>query len=205
VHEFDKCLIFSNDSAKCIEGFVHEYESGVMKVYTQGKADDSLWPGLKVFTHVYNSVKGECKYIGTVDYVGFNSVKIINVSFVSSIQKRDNTRVNKQMKYRITACMRNDEKVKLEKPVDITILNISAQGICFNSIEKFDPGFRFPLVLREALRPINLMIEVVRREDYTRSFNYGCRFIGISEKDVDDIFRFVLKEQISQRRKRTFI
>lgn len=205
MHEFDKCLISSKDSRQVVEGFVHEYESGVMKIYTQGKPADFLIPSMKVNINVYNSVMGECKYTGDVKDITFNNIKIVNVGLISSIQKRDNTRVNKQLKYRITHSFNDKEKVKLDKPVDITVLNISAQGICFNCDERFEAGFRFPLVFREATRNINLIIEVVRREEYTRSFNYGCKFVDISEKDMDDIFRFVLKEQIAQRRKRTLL
>ena len=204
MHEFDKCIIFSNGNAKFIEGFVHEYDAGTMRIYTQGKADDSIKPSVEVFVHVYNSVKGECKYIGVVDDVNYNNIKIVNVSLVSSIQKRDNTRVNKQLKYRISHYIKDGQRLKLLKPVDITMLNISAQGFCLNCDQQYEVGFQFPLDFKETPRVIGLIAEIVRREDYTRSYNYGCKFVNISEKDMDDIFRFVLKEQIAQRRKRTF-
>jgi hypothetical protein len=203
VHEFDKCIIYSKDSVKFLEGFVHEYEAGSMKIYTQGKSDDSIRPLMEVFIHVYNSVKGECKYSGVVEKTNFNNIEVGSVSFVSSVQKRDNTRVNKQLKYRIAFCYEDGEKRKLDKPFDITMLNISAQGIYFNCDEMLEVGYRFPIIFKETPRSVNLIAEVVRREEYPRSFNYGCKFVDISEKDMDEIFRFVLKEQIAQRRKRT--
>jgi c-di-GMP-binding flagellar brake protein YcgR len=204
VHEFDKCIVFSKDGAKIAEGFVHEYESSVMKIYTQGERNDSITPFMEVFVYVYNSVKGECKYLCVVDKTNFNNIELSGVSLVSSVQKRDNTRVNKQLKYKITNSVLNGEKHRLEKPIDITVLNISAQGLYFNCEEKFEVGFSFPLIFKETFRPINLVIEIVRREEFPRSFNYGCKFVKVSEKDMDDIFRFVLKEQIAQRRKSKF-
>lgn len=203
MHEFDKCIIYSKESVKFLEGFVHEYETGTMKIYMQGKSDDSIRPSMEIYINVYNSVKGECKFVGVVEKTNFNNIEIADVIFVSSVQKRDNTRVNKQLKYKISSFYEDGEKHKLDKPIDITMLNISAQGIYFNCDEMLVVGYRFPINFKEMTRPINLIAEIVRIEEYPRSFNYGCIFVDISEKDMDEIFRFVLKEQIAQRRKRT--
>ena len=203
MHEFDKCIIFSRENVKALEGFVHEYEQGRMKVYTQGKSSDAIKPLMQVYINVYNSVKGECKYTGIVKKTNFNNIEIEDVNFISSVQKRDNTRVNKQLLYKITNLYQDGERRKLDVPLDITLLNISAQGMYFNCNERLETGYRFSLVFKDTPRPVSLVVEIVRREDYPRSFNYGCRFVNISEKDMDEIFRFVLKEQIAQRRKRT--
>lgn len=204
VHEFDKCLIFLSTGSKLAEGFVHEYEEGTMKVYTQGLSSSALVPGLDVLIYVYNSVKGECKFRGVVRKASFSNVEIENVSMVSAVQKRENTRVNKQLKYRIANYLQNGEKQKFSKPLDINVLNISAQGLYFNCEQRFEVGFRFPLVFKEAKRPVYLTVEIIRREDFAQSYNYGCIFVDISEKDMDEIFRFVLKEQIAQRRKNMY-
>ena len=202
VHEFDKCVVFLKSGVKVSEGFVHEYESNTMKIYTQGQSTNSLVPQAEIYIYVYNSVKGECKYLGIVNKVSFNNIDVYDVSLVSSVQKRDNTRVNKQLKYKISACLNEKgEKRKLDRPMEITVLNISAQGMYFNCDKKFETGLRFPLIFRDTPRPISLTVEIIRREEFPRSFNYGCLFVGISEKDMDEIFRFVLREQIAQRRK----
>ena len=200
MHEFDKCVMYTKYGTKAAEGFVHEFEDSVMKIFTHGDSNDLL-PAEEVYIYVYNSVKGECKYKGTVAKIALNDTEIVNIGLISAVQKRDNTRVNKQIKYMMTNKIVNDQKVKLEKPVVISILNLSAQGLYFNCDEKYEHGLKFRLYFKETSRPINLLIEVVRREEYNRSYNYGCRFVGISEKDMDEIFKFVLKEQIAQRRR----
>ena len=201
MHEFDKCIIFTKDNLRFVEGFVHEYDKGVMKIYTQGESNSFIVPEMEVYINVYNCVKGECKYVGTVNRASFNNIEIGNISLISSLQKRDNTRVSKQLKYRFSHYFEGGEKRRFDKPVDITILNISAQGIFLYCDRKFETGFRFTLLFRETPKPISLLVEVVRREEFPGSFNYGCKFVDISEKDMDEIFRFVLKEQIAQRRK----
>lgn len=203
VHEFDKCIIFRPSGAKVAEGFVHEFENGSMKIYTQGGMGTVVpMENLQIF--VYNNVRGECKYTGVVQRVTFNCLQVDGVRLISSAQKRENTRVSKQIKYRILQAYRGNERKKLEHPLDIVILNISANGLYFNCGERLEIGFTFALTLRETARPVNLKVEVLRREAYPRSFNYGCRFVGVSDKDMDEIFRFVLHEQIIQRRRSLF-
>lgn len=201
MHEFDKCMVFHLEGAKAAEGFVHECHDGVIKIYTQGTSQ-SLVTGEEVLIFIYNSVKGECRYRGKVEKASFNRVEIAGAALVSSLQQRENTRVNKQLKYRISYSFNEKgERVKLDRPIDIIILNVSAQGMYFNCVERFEVGFAFALIFRETLRPVHLKVKILRREDYSGNYNYGCIFPDVSSKDMDEIFRFVLREQIAQRRK----
>lgn len=201
LYEFDKCLITKKEM-KLGEGFVNDCTDKAMKIHIVG--EHSVRPFEKVTVYVYNNIKGECKFNGTVKELEENNLLIVDIDFVHSLQKRDNTRVNKQISCRVDSRFENGVIVRLEHAFDIMILNISAEGMYFNCTEKFNSGFRFPFVFREAARNIDLTVEIIRREDYTRSYNYGCRFADISQRDADEIYRFVLKEQIEQRR-RNFI
>lgn len=203
VHEFDKCVVQSKSGGNAATGFVVEYESAYLKM--QANNNFLLRPSQEVYLLIYNQVKGECRYEATVRDIRDNVIFFENVKLVGSMQKRNNTRVSKELHYKITERIQDDKTIALEKPVEITILNISAQGMYINSDENFYIGFRFPLTFRELKRPIRLVAEIIRREVYTRSFNYGCFFVGISNKDMDEIFRYVLKEQIEQRRKNLLI
>jgi hypothetical protein len=201
MHEFDKCIVASQSGTKLAEGFVHSFESTVMKVCLDGESGFYLLQEVTIY--VFNRVKGECVYKGVVADADGKNVAFSKVDFVRSTQKRDNTRVGKTLHYSITdrfSDKKSGKLEKLEKPIAITILNISANGMYISCDEVFTVGHRFPLVFKDAGKPICLDVEVIRCERKRRGNNYGCRFLNISEKEADNIFRFVLHEQIEQRR-----
>lgn len=201
--EFDKCIIEKKNGEYVTWGHVVEFESGFMRIRVKSEYNhDNL---NEVYLFVFNSTQGECKYQADVYEIDDKNITFCNLKSLSSVQKRSNTRVNKRTHYQVTHIFKEKEIVALEKPLDITILNISAIGIYFNCEENLLEGFKFQFVLCETKKPIYLEVEVIRREDFARSFNYGCIFRNISDKDMDEIFRFVLKEQIEQRRKDLFL
>lgn len=201
--DFDKCIIRTGDGENIAEGFVHDFESN-FKATLEG--DFNLTRTQQVLIYIYNRIKGECVYRGTVADIKSNIILFRNVSFIRATQKRDNTRVDKIMRYRITHRFIEDGKLeKLPKPIDITILNISANGMLIRCKEKFEDGHRFPLVFKDAGRPIDLDVKVVRSEEKDGDYYYGCTFLNIDEKDADNIYRFVLHEQIMQRRRNLLV
>lgn len=200
MHEFDKCHVTAVTGERLASGFVTDYQDGVMRLNVE-----TTGPILKptpVFVYVYNSVKGECVYKGILSAGRTENLAVLEVEMVRSLQKRENARVNKQLRYWVGEYFTPDgTRAALEEPAEIMILNISAEGMLFNSVRDFGVGYRFPLVFREARVPIRLQVEIVRRSEYRRSYNYGCRFIGITAREQDEIYRFVLHEQIEQRRR----
>ena len=173
-------------------------------MYPQGAAEP-LRPGDAILVFIYSSVMGECKYAGEVRRVTDFCIEASQMELIASNQKRESTRVNKRLEYRLTKYYDGDKERDFSPPLDITILNISATGMYFHCMRKFAVGFSFPLVLRETQRPVAVRVEILRREEYGRSYNYGCRFVDIPERDVDEIFRFVFREQIAQRRRSKLI
>ena len=200
MYEFDKCILTSDHETVLGEGYINEYQQDVMNLTLSGGFRPA--PEDSVFLYIYDQVKGECKYSARVEEILMDRVTLRDLSLIRSLQKRDNTRAEKILRYRITERYTGVGLVPLEKPVDITIVNISATGMCFNSDEKFRTGFTFSLEFRETTRPIELKIRIIRAEQFSHSNRYGCVFEDISDREKDEIFRFVLREQIEQRRKR---
>lgn len=184
------------------EGFVHDFNDSMIKICLNDEPD--FQPLQEVTAFIFNRVKGECVYKGLVADEEGKNIILKNINFVSSTQKRNNTRVNKTFRYRIThkyvdgECSRIE---KLDKPIDIAILNISAKGMLIICGENLAIGHRFPFTFIDAGAPINLEVEVIRSEKSRRGNRYGCAFVNISQKDEDNIFRLVLHEQIEQRRR----
>lgn len=202
MHEFDKCIVASKSGTKLAEGFVNEFEGKVLKACFED--DFALLLTQEVNIFIFNRIKGECVYKAVVSSIEGKNVVFVNATFLHSTQKRNNTRVSTTLHYRITHRFTGDnfkDVEKLETPIDINILNISANGMYINCSSLFVAGQKFPLVFRDAGKPINLVVEVVRCQKLHKGNTYGCRFLNISEKDADNIFRFVLHEQIEQRRR----
>lgn len=200
MHELDKCLVFRKTGGRVAEGYVHGFDDGVLQMYPQGESAP-LREGEEILVFIYDSVWGECKYAGRVRRVADFSIEAESMELLSSCQKRQSTRVNKRLDYRLTEYFADGELRPLTAPLDIVVLNISATGLYFHCLKKLEPGFSFPLVLRETAHPVRLRVEILRREDYGRSYRYGALFADISEQDADEIFRFVFREQIAQRRR----
>lgn len=203
MYEFDKCIIENKNGEYVAWGHVVEFVSGFMRIRV--KSEYNLMRSDEVVIFIFNNIKGECKYHAEVYEIDDKNIIFNNLKLVTSVQKRSNTRVNKRINYKITHIFNENEIINLEKPIDITVLNISAIGIYFNSNEDLMEGLKFQLLFYETKKPIYLEVEVIRKENYSRSTNYGCIFRNISNNDMDEIFRFVLKEQIEQRRKKLYL
>lgn len=203
MYEFDKCIVAEPNGGQLAEGTVSQYEGTTMHIHA-GEGF-SMRPGLAVNLFVYDRVQGECLLTGTVTKVMGDKVVVAGATLVRSTQKRNNTRVEKILHYRITQRFEGGSVVPLEPPIDFTILNISAQGMYIGTDAVFAEGHRFPFVFRDAGRPIDIKAEVVRCERRIRGNRYGCRFVDINERDMDNIYRFVLHEQIEQRRRNLIV
>lgn len=203
MYEFDKCIVAEPNGGQLTEGTVSRF--GGTTVHVHADEGLALRPGLAVNLFVYDRVQGECVFTGTVTRVLGDNVVISGANLVRSTQKRNNTRVEKILHYRITQRYGSEGPVLLEPPIDFTILNISAQGMYIGTDAVFAEGHRFPFVFRDAGKPIEIKAEVVRCERRVRGNRYGCRFVDISERDMDNIYRFVLHEQIEQRRRNLIV
>ena len=198
MYEFDKCILAGDNGLGLAEGAVREFEGSIMKLVLNEEQDFPMLSEITVY--IFNRIKGECVYRGRVVEIQGRVVMIDKAVFVKATQKRNNTRVSKTLRYKITHKFSAEGQEKLEKPIEIVILNISAQGLYISCIEEFTEGYRFPLKFMDAGRPIELEVVVMRCEYSRRGNKYGCQFLNINQKDSDNIYRFVLHEQIEQRR-----
>lgn len=202
MYKFDKCILASNSEKKQSEGYIQEFDENIIKICLKEETQFRLFSEVTLF--IFNRVKGECVYKGVIYEAIGKNVFLNNVKFIRSTQKRNNTRVDIIFRYRITHKFVDDEHIKtekLEKPIDIAIINISANGMLIACNENFEIGHRFPFTFKDAGAPMHLDVEVVRKEKSRKANRYGCTFVNISQKDQDNIYRLVLHEQIEQRRR----
>ncbi|MCC2307507.1 PilZ domain-containing protein [Cellulomonas chengniuliangii] len=104
-----------------------------------------------------------------------------------------------------------DEPVEASEPVEaeahegdlaFTMLDISAHGMRILSQATLQPGQRIRFLYEELPSPMLLEAVVVRAQPSRTGTHYGCRFLGLTSRQTDDLFRHVLQTQGVQRRER---
>ncbi|ADU28124.1 PilZ domain-containing protein [Ethanoligenens harbinense] len=204
MHEFDRCILIDAAHTPVSEGFVRSFDNGVMEIMSAKDIAGWVQAGQSVQVHVYNSSLGECVYEGRVQSVMLLHVYLDGLQLITNRQKRNNTRVNTELPYLMRYYEDADGAHPFEKPVPVTILNVSAAGVYVACKERFDIGLRFVFTFRETARDIRVTAEIVRRDISPNGFHYGCRFADIPEKDANEIHRWVFTQQIEQRRRQFF-
>ncbi len=204
MHEFDKCILIDAAHTPVTEGFVRSFDNGVMEIMSPKDVAEWLQAGQSVQVHIFNSSLGECVYEGHVQSVMLLHIFLDGLHLVTNRQKRNNTRVGTELPYLIRQYQDADGVHPFDKPISVTIRNVSAAGVYFACKERFDIGFRFVFTFRETARDIPVTAEIVRRDISPGGFHYGCRFVDISEKDANEIHRWVFTQQIEHRREQIF-
>ncbi|MDR3552420.1 MAG: PilZ domain-containing protein [Clostridia bacterium] len=199
MYEFDNCEIYGKTGEKLAYGTVMECENCVLKVAVANET--GLEKGQTVDIFIFNSFLGECGYEGLVGETRPKEAIFTRLKSTGSRQRRENTRASCHIRSAIYSKIENGEEIPFEKPLEISILNISAQGLYFSCMENLPVGFMFPLDFSETMPTIHLTVCTVRREDGGRGFRYGCS-LNIGRREMDRLYRYVLQKQIEQRRNR---
>ena len=78
------------------------------------------------------------------------------------------------------------------------VMNISASGVCFRSIEPFEIGDRLQLRSKLLLDepPLTVMCEICRVTEVRKDeFEYGCKFLDLDSVMQDDMARLIVDLQ----------
>ncbi|MDM8084853.1 PilZ domain-containing protein [Cellulomonas cellasea] len=95
-----------------------------------------------------------------------------------------------------------EEPVAYEGNLAFTMLDISAHGMRILSQASLQPGQRIRFLYEELPEPILIEAVVVRAQQSRTGTHYGCRFLGLTSRQTDALFRHVLQTQGAQRRER---
>ena len=87
-------------------------------------------------------------------------------------------------------------------PVRFTLLDISAHGMRILTQTTIAPGLIVQFRFGEVDDPFVIDAVVVRAQESRTGTHYGCRFVGLSPRQTDLLFRYVMKTQGAQRRER---
>ena len=203
MYEMDRCVIVEQSKSPIAEGFVSSFEQGEMDFVSNRNISHWMHTGQRVKIYVYNASMGECIYDGIVKTAILHHVQLAGLKMVTNLQKRNNTRVATELAYAVRYycdAVTPDNVREFEKPVPITILNVSAEGFLISCKERFDIGFTFIFTFHVASREIPVHAQIVRREQGHFGFHYGCHLTDVPLNDQNEIHRWVFSQQIALRR-----
>lgn len=197
MHDLAPCALSAGDRA--LDGYVAEYADGTMTIGIEADGFGTFRAGDDVELLVLDEVRGEVRYSGWVAQVGATTVQVAELELTSTLQKREVVRV--RIAQTCTGLVDGPEESTL--PITFVVLDISAHGMRISTnaalTERDQIAFRFPA----GDHAVHLVAEVLRAQHTGAGTTlYGCRFVGLGERDADTLFRYVLQTQGMQRRTR---
>ncbi len=208
MHELAPCAVSGPSGARA-QGYVRALDGDVLRVAVTGDGE-ALRPGDPVQVVLLDEGRGECRYTGVVARLVDGTLDVAGARLVSVVQKRSAARVRTGVvcvgRVRVPWTPgRTDASPQGpagdERLVRFTVLDVSATGMRFLFVDQLPTGsivtFRFPpLALAEDIRAT-----VVRLERSRSGWHHGCRFDGLSRRQSDVLYRYVLRTQGEQRRR----
>lgn len=225
MHDLALCAVHV-DGEVVVDGFVLEFGGDLLTVATSELAV-GLTPGDDVTVRVLDEVRGECLYAGFVSRVAADQVDVADMGLVSTLQKREVVRVRVAIPCRGTvvphgaASAPDSDEARTDggaggattatvtepttttgKRIDFTMLDVSAHGMRMLARAELATGSLIRFRFEELDAPFVIDAVVVRGEASRTGTHYGCRFIGMTVRQTDALFGYVLRTQGDQRRER---
>ncbi|MBD3778396.1 MULTISPECIES: PilZ domain-containing protein [unclassified Cellulomonas] len=213
MHELALCSV-EHDGRTVLSGYVRTYDDGVLWAGTEGIVR-GVAEGEHYTLRVLDEVRGECVYVGAVARITADTVAFAGVELLSTLQKRAVARVAVSVEcegFATPAGTPHDEGATPagdgapgsgERPVQFTVLDVSAHGMRMMSQTELPPGSTVRFVFPELSDAFWLQAVVVRAQPSRSGTHYGCRFVETSPRETDALFRYVLRTQGAQRRQQT--
>lgn len=230
MHDLALCTVHVDGDA-VVDGFVLAFARDILTMATSHLAV-GLTPGDDVTVRVLDEVRGECLYAGYVSRVAADQVDVADLGLVSTMQKREVVRVRVAIPCRGTVVPRTampapdddapwtdgatgtatatatatttatETATAAGKRIDFTMLDVSAHGMRVLAHVELPAGSMIRFRFEELDTPFVIDAVVVRGEQSRTGTHYGCRFVGMTVRQTDSLFGYVLRTQGDQRRER---
>lgn len=152
-----------------------------------------------VFVNVFSETDGIATYEGTVSEFNKEVIKISNVSFLLSENRRLNNRITTNIKLSINTLKRYSKEIfKLSKPILMYAKNISVSGILLESNLDLPTDLNFIFLLPIYDNHIKVTTEIVRKSKKGNIYAYGCKFKSLHESDIILLKKFILNNTLNQ-------
>ncbi|RYV50703.1 PilZ domain-containing protein [Pengzhenrongella frigida] len=158
-------------------------------------------PGDEVVVRTFEAIRGRREYVVTVESVNQEMLVVTDIELISAFQQRAIVRVETDLPVTLVYEMIGDELVDAEIPIQGRMLDLSATGFSLFCSTALPEAYRFGFHFSTDFDEMVLVADAIRSEDVPRGHRYGCRFVGTTQREADALHRYVLSEQIAQRRR----
>ncbi len=201
--ELDPCWVHGEGGELIAAGHVRTHEEHRLVVEAPKYSGGSLWPGDPVVLVVASELRGTCTLDASVAASARTRLELTDLRLRVVEQKRSAVRVPMAQTMTFGHVVEEDEQVPLDEPVDVQVLDLSAYGMRFRSDAEIPIGTRLVGTYPAPRRPVPVVLEVLRHEELRGAIAHGGRFVGMEERDTEELFRAVLDRQrrlIAERR-----
>jgi hypothetical protein len=197
MHDLAHCALEAGD--RTLAGYVVSCADGNLTFAAEHGVMGTFRAGDDVQALVLDDVRGEVRYSGWVAQVGVTTVRVTGLELTSMLQKRKVARVGiAQLCTGVAVGPEGDER-----SITFVVVDISAHGMRISTTADLTEQDRVVFEFPTPDRAVALDAEILRSQPTaSKSMHYGCRFLDLSEKDADVMFRYVMQTQGAQRRTR---
>ncbi len=203
--ESDPCAIHAETGELIARGFVREHSGARLVMSARTFTGAWLHPGDLATLVIMSSDRGALTFDAIVDESGHGRVVLRSLTLREAVQHRSSLRVQTDMVLRLGSLVVGKAEQVLDPPWAVHVDDLSADGIRFRTEAELEIGHRVATTVDLGARRLDLVLEVVRRTEVRGGLAYGCRILGVGERDRDALFRFVLDRQrqtLAQRAER---
>jgi uncharacterized OsmC-like protein len=201
--ELDPCWVHGDSGELIAAGHVRTHQGDRLVVEAPRYSGGSLWPGDPVVLVVASELRGSCTIDAVVTASARTRLELSDLRIRVVEQKRNAVRVPVSERVTFAHVVEGDEQVPLDEPVDAQVLDLSAYGMRFRAETEVPIGTRLVGTYPTARRAVPVVLEVIRHEELRGAVGHGGRFVGMHERDTEELFRAVLDRQrrlIAERR-----
>lgn len=156
----------------------------------------------KVTLRVYDPMQGEIIFSGKVFASFPERLVVIDVTHISTNQKRGEVRVEVDTDVFVhTLDVNGKGKVPLPKPILLHALNVSASGLFFSSQLNLPKEHGLILTLNLDDVSLDLVAKIVRTTKEKTTYYYGCEFQHVTETQAQILRHYVFEKQKEERQK----
>ncbi len=196
--ELDPCRIRAEGGELLAQGFVREHDGDAVAVDVEHDAGGWLTEGDQVVLEVLSPHRGTLVHDARVDAVVARRVLLGGLTLRTAVQLRSAVRVPTSLPVVLRADAVDDAGEPVTVELDALVLDVSAHGMRVRCHAEVEAGAHLALTFRATRTPLELGLEVVRVQELAGDALLGCRLVGASERETDELFRFVLEEQRRQ-------
>lgn len=193
--ELDPCWVHGDGGELIAAGHVRTHEGDRLVVEAPRYSGGSLWPGDAVVLVVQSDLRGRCTVAAVVRGSAPTRLELSDLQIRQIEQKRSAVRVPVDARVVFTATLVEGDEVPLDPPLEVAALDLSGYGMRFRADEAVPLGTLLVGAYPGARREVPVVAEVLRHEELRGAVGHGARFVGMAERDTEELFHTVLERQ----------